>query len=320
MISLLEYAMQYKHAGFSVIAVKENKKSLYRWRKYQYILIGEEELVKQFSDPYAKGIAIICGKISGNLETIDMDCKYDLTNCLFQQFIQSVNEKCPKLVARLVIAATRNDGYHLFYRCREIGKSIELAKRYCTDFEINNNPDEKVKVLIEMRANGGYVIVYPTDGYQFIQHDLTNVPLIEPEERQILLNIARLFDECQIVEPTISNSYPAYANNDPYSPFEDYNNRGNVVDLLQNHGWKVVRHTPVKTYFQRPGNTDHETSGDYNHELGLFGVFSTSTEFKKGKGYKPSAVYAILECDGNFKLAAKRLLAEGYGVAYKERC
>jgi hypothetical protein len=47
--------------------------------------------------------------------------------------------------------------------------------------------------------------------------------------------------------------------------------------------------------------------------MGLFSVFSTNTPFKVGKGYRPASVYAILECNGDLKAAARKLLDEGYG-------
>jgi hypothetical protein len=46
---------------------------------------------------------------------------------------------------------------------------------------------------------------------------------------------------------------------------------------------------------------------------------TTSTEFVRGVGYRPCAVYAFLECNKDFTLAARRLLADGYGVPYKKR-
>ena len=126
-----------------------------------------------------------------------------------------------------------------------------------------------------------------------------------------------MFDQCESVQSQVP--YPLTANRDPSSPFSDYDQRGDVLQLLKRHGWKIVKSTVEKTYLQRPGDTEHFTSGDYNHKLGLFGVFSTSTEFEVGKGYRPYAVYTILECEGNFRLAAKRLLKEGYGIPYKDR-
>jgi len=317
MNNLLQTAQQYRSMELSITAVNGNKKSLYTWRKYQHRLITQNEIATVFNHPAAIGIAIICGKISGNLEVIDLDQKNDLQQTLFEQFISEVNNYDPILLPQLVIASTKNAGYHFFYRCSKTGNHSVLAQRPCIWEELAANPKQKVKVLIEKMGDGSYIIVPPTPGYQFIQHDLNNIPLIQPFQRQLLLDIGKSFN--QYYEPELLEKPASVSQTGEESPFNDYNNRGDIVQLLERHGWTVIRKTTIKTYFRRPGNTDHDTSGDYNHQLGLFGVFSTSTEFKLRTGYRPYAVYAILECDGNFQLAAKRLLAEGYGTPYSKR-
>jgi hypothetical protein len=315
MDELIKHAHYYKSFGYSIIAVGANKESIHSWKKYQKVIIDDYALKYVFNRPAAWGIAIVCGIVSGNLEVIDLDERNNLDSNLFEQFIFKLNDYNPKLCSQLTIASTKNNGYHFFYRCIEIGNNCHLARRPCTDIEIASNPDQKVKVLIESKSEGGYVIVYPTPGYQFIQNNLENVPTISPSERIALLEIARSFNKNQVPEPVLNN--PGCAIYGEESPFNDFNFRGDIIGLLERHGWKVVRTTPMKTYFKRPGDTDHKTSGDFHHGLGLFGVFTTSTVFIPRKGYRPSAVYAILECGGDFKLAAKRLLEEGYGIPYK---
>ena len=59
------------------------------------------------------------------------------------------------------------------------------------------------KTLIETRGEGGYVVApgsplacHPLkQPYQLIRGDLTQIPTITPDERQILLNTARSFNE-----------------------------------------------------------------------------------------------------------------------------
>lgn len=315
MEELLKYAHYYKSLGYSVIAVGANKQSIHSWKKYQNFIIDDYTLKEVFTRPAAWGIAIVCGMVSGNLEVIDLDEKNNLDGNLLEQFLTKVIDFDAGLHSRLTIAATKNNGYHFFYKCIEIGNNCHLARRPCSNIEIAGNHNQKVKVLIESKSEGGYVIVYPTSGYLFIQNDLENLPTISPSERMVLLEIARSFNKYQEPEP-VSNNY-SYIFYGRESPFNDYNARGDIIALLERHGWKVVRTTSMKTYFKRPGDTDHKTSGDFHHGLGLFGVFTTSTVFIPQKGYRPSAVYAILACDGDFKLAAKRLLEEGYGMPYK---
>ena len=96
------------------------------------------------------------------------------------------------------------------------------------------------------------------------------------------------------------------------SPFDDYNRRGDIVDLLSKHGWRVVKQSSERIYFLRPGS-QAEHSGSWNVSMGLFSVFSVNTPFIVQKGYKLSAVFSILETSGDFKLAARKLLDMGYG-------
>lgn len=314
MEELLKYARHYKQLGFSVIAIDAAKQCIHSWKKYQYRIITDYCLEKLFTLPRAHGIAIVCGKVSGNLEVIDIDEKNSLEGNLIEQITNKVNSYDPELYARLVIAKSRNNGYHFFYRCCEIATSTHLARRPGTENEISKNPEQKIKVLIETKAEAGYIIAYPTPGYQFIQHDLQSVPVILPSERNSLLEIAKGFNLYNEPQTIFNISHIDYGE---ASPFKDFNVRGDIITLLERHGWKVVKRRGLKTYFRRPGDTDHETSGDFHHGLGLFGVFTPSTDFIPKKGYSPSAVYAILECQGDFKLAAKRLVEEGYGIPYK---
>lgn len=317
MNDLAKAAQYYKSLGFSVIPIGQNKKSIYYWKQYQHAIISDDKLECAFSQPNAFGIAIVCGAISGNLEIIDIDEKNDHQRGLFQKFIKSIKAYKPELLAKLLVASSQTGGYHFFYQCKEISNSLILARRSCTKDELAINKHQRAKILIETRGEGGYVIVYPTPGYRFIQHSLINIPAILPDERHNLHQIARSLNRYQD-HPGPINRTPSVSYSPQISPFNDYDSRADIIALLERHGWRVVKTTGLKTYFQRPGDTDHETSGDFHHGLGLFSVCSTSTDFMPFTGYRPYAVYTILECNGNFKLAAKQLLAEGYGIPYKK--
>ncbi len=97
------------------------------------------------------------------------------------------------------------------------------------------------------------------------------------------------------------------------SPFDDYNERGDVVGLLQSHGWKVVSNKGSKTVVLRAGQTTSKSSGNFDHDKKWFSVFTTSTEFEPQKAYLPYAVFAVLECNKDYNLAASKLIELGYG-------
>jgi Fe-S cluster biosynthesis and repair protein YggX len=59
--------MDYLKLGINAIAVNASKQAIFGWKKYQTELITEKELEAQMGDARCKGIAIICGEVSGNL-------------------------------------------------------------------------------------------------------------------------------------------------------------------------------------------------------------------------------------------------------------
>ena len=99
------------------------------------------------------------------------------------------------------------------------------------------------------------------------------------------------------------------------SPFKDYNSRGDAVTLLERNGWTVVSQQGDRINLKRPGDTQAKTSGNYHLGHRKLWIFSTSTEFNPEKSYSPADVYTLLECQGDTKLAYRRLLEQGYGTA-----
>ncbi len=319
---ILHAALHLRAQHFSVIPIDASKKSILYWQKYQHCLINPTKLAVTLAQSHCYGIAVVCGEVSGLVEGIDLDNKNDPSGTLYQRFTQAILNFCPEVLKRLVIVSTRNKGYHFWYRCRQVGPSDYLAKRPATALELRTHPKQKLKVLIERRSRSAYLIVPPTPGYQFLQGNLSGLSWLTPEERGQLEQIGRSFNESTPDAPLITPV--TLRPHDPLSPFAAYDNYPDISEilsrLLQNHGWLEVgpRKGP-RIYFRRPGETDHDTSGNYHIDLRLFKAFTTSTEFEYAKAYRPHAVFAILECHHDFKLAARTLLAMGFGVPYCQR-
>jgi hypothetical protein len=308
-------AVKYQQQQFCSIAINDQKKSIFTWKKYQQRFPTKRELYYMFNHQDCAGMAIVCGQISAGLEVIDIDLKYDLSGRLFHDLQLKITEKNGDLMAKLVIARTRNNGRHLLYRCACPGKNTALARRAATEDELKANPNVTVKVLIETRAEQGYCMVAPTPGYEFIQHGLSQIALITEKERQIIFTAARQLNLLKEPERSINQRRTYTPQEIADSPFTDFNNRGDIKELLVRHGWTVEDDRSDKIVFKRPGDTDKASSGDFNYELGMFSTFSTSTDFRSLQGYRPSAVFAILECGGDFKTAARKLLAMGFGTS-----
>ena len=304
---LLKAANFYKNNGLSVIATGENKRAIVPWKKFQSEIPTKDELEAQFKHQKCKGIAIICGQVSGNLEVIDVDLKYDISGKLWENLQNDLSF----IISKLYKVKTKSGGYHLCYRCECIEGNLKLANRPATEAELKDNPHIKQVVLIETRGEGGYVIAPPTEGYERI--DEFNLPIITSDEREQILEICRSYNEViEEVQPTHrSHTSSGFAK----TPWDDYNEKSNPIELLQRHGWTVVQNQSERTIFKRPGTTDSRSSGDFHHTKNLFKVFTTSSQFEPGKGYKPFALYTILEHNGDYSKAAKKLIADGYGEA-----
>lgn len=352
-INLTEAATEYLRAGLSILPIdmaQEKKPTLLSWKILQSERMTEEEAAAVFIDKNAgrlkhndkftaNGIGILTGEISGNLEVIDIDSKYDLSGSLWNDYTAMIEDNLPGLLKRLPIAKTISGGYHIFYRAEKIEGNKKLANRHTTPEEreliykqaIDAGQTEeaaklkaqgdKRRILIETRGAGGYVVAAPTKGYSFIGGSLGDIPTLTREEREALWGLARSFNDIpeEIEKPKIITGAKEYISTG-LSPFEDYSRRGDVLELLEKHGWRIKKQTGQRVHIERPGggNSGANYSGNYHTGYRVLRVWSSSTEFETDKGYGPAQVFTLLECNGDAKAAYRKLLAMGYGEPYKE--
>ncbi len=299
----------------------------------------------------APNVGLVCGLPSNNIEAMDFDLKYDLTGTLFQEYIALVKTLQPGLLEKMVVQKTPSSGFHFLYRCSHIEGNQKLANRYSTDAEkqdsyekaylkefekkkaeLNSIEDAKVaallaaekaklgdtsRVLIETRGIKGQVVCYPSDGYKLVRGTFKDIQVITPEERSTLFNAAFSFN--QVIKPATVVKLREKKQIKGTSPGEDYNNRGEVILLLENHGWTVVGRKGAKILLRRPGDTKAAHSGNFDEDKNWFSVFSTSTEFESETAYQPFGVFAMLECKGDYTEAAKKLSEMGYGSTEEEK-
>lgn len=313
-------ALQYNAAGFAVLPLKKDKcPAIGSWTEYQSTKPNEAKIRTWFSGSniQTEKIGIIAGKVSGNLEVIDIDCKYDLTNSLMEDFCSLVKEHLPEIFPRLVIASTINKGFHILTKIPPelVQGNKKLASRPATNQEATRG--DKMKVLIETRGDGGYIAAFPSDGYEWTQGDADAIPQITTAERETLFTIARSFDQMPV--KTTSSEQNQSTNGfkkqrGDVSSFDDYNERGDVSALLEKHGWKFVYQRGEQKFYKRPGITDSKISASFHAGLKIFYIFSTSTEFEAGRGFNPTQVYTTLEHGGDYSAASKQLYKDGYGI------
>ncbi len=100
-------------------------------------------------------------------------------------------------------------------------------------------------------------------------------------------------------------------------PGDDYNRRGELVALLEAHGWQRVGGNGDNQHWRRPGKTTGRNSATFDGRT--FYVFSSNASpFEPNQGYSPFAVFALLEHSGDFTAAAAALAARNYGDATRD--
>lgn len=321
-------------SGLKFMPVRSNKMPIVK---------GWQSSTDQHDLSNCDGVGLVCGKLSGGLEVIDCDVKYSIDGKLFDRYKAAIHAADSKLLNKLTVQTTRGGGYHLIYRCSVIQGNLKLANRHTTpdekketydkayELELSKSTEDekakkvaqkssendKVRVLLETRGEGGYVMCAPSPGYDFIFGDLVSISEITPEERETLFSVARQFNE--VIEEVQVPKKTVVEKTSGLSVFDDYNQRGDVISLLQQNGWKVVSNKGNKTHLLRPGQSTAQTSGNFDHDKNWFSVFTTSTEFEPQHAYLPYAVYAYLECNKDFSLASKKLFELGYGERQKTK-
>jgi len=323
---MIEIAKEYYQSGLSIIPIGEKKLPIGSWKRNQTELIEPS-----FSS--CVGIGIVCGKVSGGLECIDIDTKYDLTGKLFENYKNLVKEIDKNLLKKLVVQSTPSGGYHFVYKCETIEGNKKLANRHTTTAEKAETyaneiakgvseeiarkaeKNDKVRVLVETRGEGGYFMIAPSEGYKVIYGDLKQISILSALERETLLVCARTLNE--VFEAAIVNKTHQKTISENLSPFEDWNNRGDVLNFLEMEGWTLKLKNGAKNLLLRPAGTGM-WSADWNEEKRIFYVFTSSSEFEQNKGYNPTQVLAKLKFNDDFSECARWLLKEGYGNFNKE--
>ena len=318
--SRLSYVRGLAASGLSVIPIEPDGSKApmkiapgrcLNWKPYQKERANGSMLAQWFGNGHRNGVAIVTGKVSGNLEVMDFD---DIASV--QAWREMVEEAAPGLLEQLPQVQTPTGGLHVLYRCESIGSNTKLAERV--------GADGKIKTLIETRGEGGYVVTvgsppecHPSGKpYNLVNGDLTSIPTIIPTQRSVLSECANACNEhirpAKMIAP---EREPKAA--DTLRPGDDFNRHGDIRSTLERHGWKCCGKSSVGKRWKRPGG-DRPSATLFNDSR-LFYVFSTNAHpFEPDRAYSLFAVYALLEHGGDYQRAAKALKRGGYGEQSKK--
>jgi putative DNA primase/helicase len=284
------------------------------WGKFQMQPPSRREIESWYGPN--TGVGLVCGKISGNLECLEFDdpAVYEA----YKELTQASG--LGHLVERIetgYLEQSPSGGIHWLFRCPEISGNTKLARR--------PNGDSSVKVLIDTRGEGGYVIIAPSSGrvhpsgrpYVLLRGGVDTIAAVTPEERRSLFELARTFDLMSKVRveegPNHSANIPKGRRGD------DFNARADWDQILEPHGWRLVYKKNAVGYWRRPGKESGVSATTNWQGSELLYVFSTSTVFEPERGYSKFSAQALLDHSGDFKAAAEALVKEGYGHCPRSR-
>ena len=297
MPNLIAQAKEYISLGYSVlpIDIKLKKPAIESWKRLQSFCLTNEEVDRAFDGE--TNIAIIFGKVSGNLECLDFDNHLNSAAKTFANFKPVID------TFNLPYETTRSGGFHVFYRGEEpICGSKKLAMVYDA---LNQRPT----ALIETKGEGGYAVVSPSIGYKLQQGSFSEMPILTKEERDFIIL------ECQKFNEIIEKEYEQPVNVAEPSNYgvgdrvgDKYNESPSSLNecrqLLIQHGWTFAQDgVSCARPDKKLADGISATLGKVRSRAGIpqFYVFSSNASpFEENRGYTPLCVRTTLAYAGDY--------------------
>lgn len=177
-------------AGQPVINPR-NEKPKREWRSFMQRQPTPEEIETWFGNGRLN-LAVVCGRVSGNLQVLDFD--YDAAET-FPQWQASIN---PDLLDRLTVIQT-GKGYQVYFRVPDYD---EMPSNKILARKPGDKP-KSYKVLIELLSEGSLCTTAPSyhaaakRHYRAIQGSLLAIPDLTVEEAESLIAAAKRLTKVQ---------------------------------------------------------------------------------------------------------------------------
>lgn len=286
------------------------------WQQWQSARPSEEQIRAWYgARSRFTGLGTVCGRVAGNLELFEFDERW-----VYDEYkLIAIEVGLGELVERIeagYLEQSPSGGVHWLMRCDAIAGNTLLAQRP-KRAEEKRHPKDDWQVLIETRGEGGYAVLAPSHGsvhpsgrpYVLLRGGFASIPVVTPEERQALWDLARSFDQTPDTIPT----EPPSAGRSSGTLIDDVNRRMTWPEILEPHGWTHVYARGTVTYWRRPGKDRSWSAISGYDERDLFCNYSTSTGLVVKRGYSKFGLYAELNHGGDFKAAAADLGRRGFG-------
>jgi len=352
-LSITDAAQAYLSAGLCTLpAIRAEKRpAVGRWKQYQTRLPTPAELSAWMANS-PDAVCILCGIASNNAEIIDFDGGGELFSAWWDRIPADLRE-------RLVVERTPSGGWHVICRCMiAICGNLKLAQRRTGEkivtlietrgegglflcaptagHEVTQGDLCDLPVLTEAERDVLLQAAWDLNECPPENGRMCDCPSDNGDGRPMSVDISHI---CGISADNADNRHGAadnahttpisadHSHSPPMSadnadrPGDDFNIRGDVRAVLEQHGW--VRLTDRQgaggnEYWRRPGKDSRQkgwsaTLKEYS-EGRVFYVFSSNAApFEPQTGYAPFAVYTLLEHGGDFEQAARSLRTMGFG-------
>jgi len=299
--------------GFSLITVGENKVPNFAWKSQQTRALKKADFESRYNysggTQKANGGEIVpthaVGYATGfnNIEVIDIDLKILPTlhaqTEWWNEYISFLQDNIADFDDKFVIYKTVNNGYHIIYKCEEIGGNQKIAKLKGYS-----------EAIIETRGKGGYCFIYDK---QVSKKDYYNIQEISTKDRDVLFQCSAFYDykeETIKAEPKEKKDYSGQK----LTTWNDYNNQTSAADLISSE-FSIVRILKDKYIIKRHGGTSPHSGYIYKDSNCMY-LFSTGTNYPHETLLSPFAIYALNYHHGDYSAAAKELYEKGYGSRY----
>ncbi|MCY0943568.1 bifunctional DNA primase/polymerase [Streptomyces antarcticus] len=342
-------AREMHDAGLCLLPIKADGSKapdVRSWTPYKVNRSTPAEHDEWFSGRRPRGLAVVYGAVSGNIELLEFEGHAIAEGVLDEvteiMAASGLGEEWNSLLNGWA-SESPSGGRH--YRVRVEGAPVppnaKLASRLAREDEytaedrqrLAEKPNIKIiQVQIETRGEGGYGLVEPSCGtvhasgrpYLRLAGGPTTIPTLDAETLAAIHDVCRMVDSLPREEkaktaPRPRRELPAGS----VRPGEDFENKVDWTSIIGDE-FDPVTTRGNTTYWRRKGKTKgiSATTGHASDRDRLY-VFTTSTAFDAGVPYDKFAAYTLLNygstSNDNFKQAAAELRQQGYGTEAPRR-